>query len=448
MFHFGTQNKRRDRSSPRSHKRSNRSSRRSKLGSKRTTRRKSSQISPRKVEIDPHPEWTIQQLDVRSRPNRDFVRRFEQLCESDLLKDQSTGVRNKRSRLRQLLMLLTAGESEASLLIDPRTGNTRDIKDVYKLTFELVKPFRMDGGEWWAWLQRWLKSFRKAAYRLSSGSDVVTGITDILFTGMCVRTFYYAQQTGVQGIRNVAKKSFVTNLKEAFETIASSNKHLQVPSKTRFTKAVALFALFTMVSSRSLVKIVSDLIHLRLNIDTLSTLINLPGEGAGRIQNGFQKLMTGQALEEMYFVDGVSKEKQTHMKRLALTLQDLDQSVETISDAELTEKLAKLKRRTNGFIWNSSKTTSLMSLLERGIKKPPVLDVCTFRRKLMSTSQRTYSFHFFTSYGDSRNTAHDIAASYILFEHMLYKMKQRRGPELLPIIAHLSSIGDARKKIT
>lgn len=392
--------------------------------------------APRQIHIDPSPNWTISMVNEQAKSNQEFVRTFEDLCEREMAKEQSDTVRFKRSRLRQLLMLLAGAEAQADLFVDPKTGQTRDPKAIYGVVSELVKPFRMDGGKWWASMKTWLRALRKTMYKMAGTREIIIGVMDLVLFLMLYR-----------GTRSTYDK--VADIQKGF-----SNKedpflkmHKVLPKLPTEHEAIGFMSLTTLLAlfgSESATRVISNLARGNVfSLNTYVSMVRLLPNGIHTIIKGFYTLMTGAALEELYFVDGISKQKLAHMRRVGHTLQELDQAVERISDTGIAAHLATLRKSKTGVLWNNQRGIKLVKLLEDGMH-PERYTLAKYRQKLMAVAPRVHTFYFFTSYGDVRHTTRSIVAAYLIFEQRLNEARKHKGPELLPVIAHPKSLKAAR----
>lgn len=391
--------------------------------------------APRQIHIDPSPNWTINMVNEQAKSNQEFVRTFEDLCKRELAKDQSDSVRFKRSRLRQLLMLLAGSEAQADLFVDPKTGETRDPKAIYGVVSELVKPFRMDGGKWWASMKTWLRALRKTMYKMAGTRELITGVMDLaLFVVISImgkKTFDSAKN--LQSTLNIIQNLYDNK----------SSKSIK-PTRNDTIGVGAFVALLALFGSESATRVISNLARGNVfSLNTYVSMVRLLPNGIHTIIKGFYTLMTGAALEELYFVDGISKQKLAHMRRVAHTLQELDQAVERISDTDIAAHLETLRKRKSGRLWNNQMGIKLVKLLEDGMH-PERYTLAKFRQKLMAVAPRVHTFYFFTSYGDARHTTRSIVAAYLIFEQRLNEARKDKVPELLPVIAHPKSLKDAR----
>jgi hypothetical protein len=370
----------------------------------------------------------------QAKSNQEFVRTFEDLCEREMAKDPSDTARFKRSRLRQFLMLLAGGEAQADLFVDPTNGKTRDPKAIYGVVSALVKPFRMEGGEWWALMKTWLRTVRQAMYKLAGAREIVIGMMDLVLFGVLARGGYKVGAMAKEVCDAWTEKRWV-KLKQNFPSL---------PTKTGTLNAGTFVALLALFGSESATRVISHLARGDVfSLNTHVSMLRLLPNGLHQIVKGFYTLMTGAALEELYFVDGLNKKKLAHMRRVAQTLQELDQAVERVSDTDLVTHLAAFRKRHTGLLWNNQKGLQLAKLLERGTR-PERYTLAKFRRKLMAVAPRVQAFHFFTSYGDTRHTTRSIVAAYVLFDQRLHHARKHKAPELLPAMAHPRSLKAAR----
>ena len=381
-------------------------------------------------------------VNEQAKSNQEFVRTFEDLCEREMAKDQSDTVRFKRSRLRQLLMLLAGSEAQADLFVDPKTGETRDPKAIYGVVSELVKPFRMDGGKWWASMKTWLRALRKTMYKMAGTREIIIGVMDLVLFLMLYRGTRSTLEK-VKSVQSVLSKTNATKevIKRVIDVFPTFD---DLPTQNDTIGFMSLTALLALFGSESATRVISNLARGDVfSLNTFVSMVRLLPNGIHTIIKGFYTLMTGAALEELYFVDGISKQKLAHMRRVGHTLQELDQAVERISDTGIAAHLATLRKSKTGVLWNNQRGIKLVKLLEDGMH-PERYTLAKFRQKLMAVAPRVHTFYFFTSYGDVRHTTRSIVAAYLIFEQRLNEARKHKGPELLPVIAHPKSLKAAR----
>ena len=376
-------------------------------------------------------------VNEQAKSNQEFVRTFEHLCEREMAKDQSDNVRFKRSRLRQLLMLLAGAEAQADLFVDPKTGQTRDPKAIYGVVSELVKPFRMDGGKWWASMKTWLRALRKTMYKMAGTREIIIGVMDLVLFVMLYRGSFSIYET----VSKVQKRLNTDTQEDPFTIVIEAFPPL--PTKRGTIGFMSLTTLLALFGSESATRVISNLARGDVSLNTVVSMVRLLPNGIHTIIKGFYTLMTGAALEELYFVDGISKQKLAHMRRVGHTLQELDQAVERISDTGIAAHLATLRKSKTGVLWNNQRGIKLVKLLEDGMH-PERYTLAKYRQKLMAVAPRVHTFYFFTSYGDVRHTTRSIVAAYLIFEQRLNEARKHKGPELLPVIAHPKSLKAAR----
>ena len=416
--------------------------------------RRHSSTRKKRHSSDPAPEYVISKLSAKAFDNRALVSHFRTLCERELAKPRKDQSRYKASRLRQLLMLLTGAEASGDMFVNPTDGKPRDVDAIYRLSAELVKPYRIEGSPGWTGMQRALKFIRKLCNRLTRGRDVAVGALDLYLSYLIANyAVYRPVRAAIYFTRMIGSRKVMDAALLKFKKQISNWNVLQFrKSLAKFAVTVtALFATFVVFGSPHALRIMSLLTTGQFSDRRLYTAVTgLPRSGFQHIRQGFYALMNGASLDEMCLADGIRPEKKVHMRQVAYALTQLDQAVETTSTSHIKDRLGLLQeeKRNSPYMWtDKAKEEKLLNLLERGLDRDHPYSVNKFRRKLMDLAPRTQALHFCTSYGDIRTTTKSIVAAYVLFAHQQWALREKDGGKLLPEVGHPTSIAAAKRAV-
>lgn len=149
--------------------------------STRHTRRRSSY----RTKDDRSSHTLVNQLHKRSSVNREYIKGLHEACEREIdhlgnpTDTYVVHTSNKRARLRQLLIAMTAGNAPASLFVNPQSGKLQAPEAIYERVFELAKPYRLESSRWWAMFRQFGQTVEWLTMRLTGAALMSAGVIEL-----------------------------------------------------------------------------------------------------------------------------------------------------------------------------------------------------------------------------------------------------------------------------
>lgn len=348
----------------------------------------------------PGPEWFIQQIDPSSARNTRLVH--------DLFEEASSSKEapHKKSRLRQSLVLLTGGSCDATLFVD-ENGKCKSARRVHAAVNELVKPYRMEHGGFWAGCKQVGRALERfGMYGAAAGHGLyATGMSATVLMPALIQSSMF-------------RETF-------FKLFGSTNRfasYMEVILKNDVTRQV--------IGATGTVGGVYNLVpHIVRNYSDMAA-----------------KFRTIQLVNAV-FQDGVSPKKLAAIKTVARELTRLDQQVAELldNDERLRAKFHQFEREQKGFWMGGTNKSRVITLFRAALDDADKYRVSDFRRELMATGTTDLQgYHFVNVYGDQRTTPREIIAAYLLlYEHTKEVAAKLR--EKIPTVAVNASVRDAKR---
>lgn len=342
----------------------------------------------------PGPEWFIQQIDPSSARNTRLVH--------DLFEEASSSKEapHKKSRLRQSLVLLTGGSCDATLFVD-ENGKCKSARRVHAAVNELVKPYRMEHGGFWAGCKQVGRALERfGMYGAAAGHGLYA-------TGMSAAVLMWLIPSNAYARDKVS---------DALGLTGSSPIWLQWFGKYAGAPTSAASGAYL---APHIVRHYSDM------------------------ANKFRTIQLVNAV----FQDGVSPKKLAAIKTVARELTRLDQQVAELldNDERLRAKFHQFEREQKGFWMGGTNKSRVVTLFRTALDDADKYHVTDFRRELMATGTADLQgYHFVNVYGDQRTTPREIIAAYLLlYEHTKEVAAKLR--EKIPTVAVDASVRDAKR---
>lgn len=386
-----------------------------------------SRHTARRVKDDPSTDHTLQQLDKRSVRNEEYIKTLRDACEKEM--GRSTFVQhtsNKRSRLRQLLILMTGGNADASLFVDGQSGKIVSPEHTYAMVVDLSKPYRLESSPTWAMFRKFGRTAEWVGTRFVGAGYIGAGAFELMALLAFSTGTYYSLANSSSSNVNSTKDTISKNLTERLNT-----------SNGKMASGVA--ALFLFLRNMNVFENPTD---------------NSLFKGLKNVTTGYNTWRLGNVVEELVS-DGVSDSTRARMRRVGNSHVELDLQVQNMSHAELERRVAEFAKANSGLgasfggLYGSTRNKhkklaqTFSSYLHTDHSSNSIRE---FRKDVLSIGVPLKGHHVFNSYGDARSTVQDIIAAYVVqFEREQSAMKNKAST-LIPTIAPASSVKAAWKR--
>ena len=426
------------------------------------TRRRQKHHSTRTISrtshLNPSTEYILSNVSVDAKYNKILLNKIRSLCQIELNKSERHRSKYYASRLRQFLILLTGAEANGEIFVNPKDGKMHSPDIIYKITAELIQPYRIDGGPGWSRFQRSLKLIRQLCNQLLNSKYILVGATDLYLTYLIATYGVYRPVRAIASLKQILfshskdMKSVIDNVKthrkNMYYNMTSSN--LLQTFKSFSISIASLFAVLMLFGSPAAVQVLSLISTGNFSDKRLyASVLSLPKSGIVHVRKGFYHLMDGATLHEFLMNDGVRHTHLVKMRQVSDALVKLDKAVQKATSESLIYKLTILQsnKRNTPYMWvDEVKEESLIKWLELGIANHHAQSLSKYRCKLMEYAPRTQGFHFCTNYGDVRNTTRSIAGAYILFAFQQWQLWDV-GITTMPKVGNPISIKAAKRAV-
>lgn len=354
------------------------------------------------------------------------------------------------ARLRQLLILLTGGNAEAALFVDPNTGRLRSVAQTYAAVADLLRAYRLESSPTWAFFRRWGRMLETVGTRLTGFGYISLGLLEYAAIGLVGWS-----------MRAEAATSPPTTT-----TSAASSSSPPSAWNSRWAQIQRLsHSLVDRHDISSKVSVAAATLLLARNAHVFKDPTNNSVvKGFGNMVTGYTVWRVGSTAEALV-TDGVSDATRARMQRVAEAHTDLDASVQELSD-EGARALAKayvqahdgVVRRTWSSLvgrlgWSAAtdrqNTKQLTELVRATLIVPPSTaptPINAFRLRIVRAGLPFKGHHLCTSYGDPRATARDVVAAYLL-QQQREDVAWRQGREaVVPGVAPKASVRAAQRR--
>lgn len=424
----------------------------------RKRRLPSIRTSRKKSHLNPSTEYILSNVSKDAKYNKILLNKIRSLCQIEMNKSKHERSKYYASRLRQFLILLTGADANGELFVNTNDGKMHNPDIIYKITAELIQPYRIEGGPGWSRFQRSLKLIRQLCNQLLNSKYILVGVTDLYLTYLIATFGVYRPVRAILSLKQQLY-SHSKDMKSILEHVKTHRKNIYYNTKSSnllqilksFSISISsLFALLMLFGSPAALKVImlvsrGDFTDKHLYASVLS----LPKSGIVHLRKGFYHLMDGATLHEFLINDGVNHSTLVKMRLVSDALVKLDKAVQKATNQDLIYKLTVLQtnKRNTPYMWmDKEKEESLIKWLEIGIANHDTQSLSKYRCKLMEYAPRTQGFHFCTNYGDVRNTARSIAGAYILFAYQQWQLWEG-GITTLPKVGNPGSIKAAKRAV-
>lgn len=407
--------------------------------------------------LNPSADYILSHVSVDAKHNKKVLNKIRSLCQVEMNKSKPHRSKYYASRLRQFLILLTGAEASGEIFVNPENGKMHSPDIIYKVTAELIQPYRMDGGPGWSRFQRVLKMMRQLCNQLLNSKYILVGATDLYLTYLIATYGVYRPVRAIASLKQLFGHSsemhsildYVKAKKNQMYYKLTSSNLLQT-FKSFSISITAFFAVLMLFGSPDAIQILSFISTGNFTDKRLyASVLSLPKSGIVNVRKGFYHLMDGATFNEFFINDGVSHSHLVKMRQVSDALVKLDKAVQKATPEDLIYKLTVLQsnKRNTPYMWvDAAREESLMKWLELGIANHDAQSLSNYRCKLMEYAPRTQGFHFCTNYGDVRNTTRSIAGAYILFAYQQWQLWEV-GIKALPKVGNPGSIKAAKRAV-